>query len=371
MADPTIQTFCCHHNNRSDLALVIMDEFNTDAYNTVCMVSSSIGIFGAIYQVLPRQELNLSHRWQGLSAARGREIIVWLAVADLLASSGVFIRSALWMNFKSIMPMEDDTSSVVFCAISSAWTQYFYMATWIWTLCYAIDMKLLLGEKLGRPFWYHIFAWLMPAILTTLGLTILYVPNANCYDITSLSSTILRILPNYLATYGLLAVVMVANPLLYLSTTKDLKNVVTRTMAQMTGRERKLVQTIKLKFAMTNVVYYVCWIPNLLNGILLWTLWFQLPVKVIISLWYVMAVMNPLQAFFNALVYKRWGRRERFKLEWCYKLRKLGPGYYGASGSSDATTDPSESSPLIDAAQYKLTPRGSVNNTYSGTSPTS
>uniref|UniRef100_A0ABD2WIU2 G-protein coupled receptors family 2 profile 2 domain-containing protein n=1 Tax=Trichogramma kaykai TaxID=54128 RepID=A0ABD2WIU2_9HYME len=252
-----------------------------------------------------------------------------------------------------------------------AWTQYFYMATWIWTLCYAIDMKLLLGEKLGRPFWYHIFAWLMPAILTTLGLTILYVPNANCYDITSLSSTILRILPNYLATYGLLAVVMVANPLLYLSTTKDLKNVVTRTMAQMTGRERKLVQTIKLKFAMTNVVYYMCWIPNLLNGILLWTLWFQLPVKVIISLWYVMAVMNPLQAFFNALVYKRWGRRERFKLEWCYKLRKLGPGYYGASGSSDATTDPSESSPLIDAAQYKLTPRGSVNNTYSGTSPTS
>lgn len=51
MADPTIQTFCCHHNNRTDMALVIMGEFNTDAYNTVCMVSSSIGILGAIYQV--------------------------------------------------------------------------------------------------------------------------------------------------------------------------------------------------------------------------------------------------------------------------------------------------------------------------------
>ena len=59
-----------------------------------------------------------------------------------------------------------------------AWTQYFYMATWIWTLCYAIDMKLLLGERPGHPSYYHAFAWICPAILTTFGLTILYVPDA-------------------------------------------------------------------------------------------------------------------------------------------------------------------------------------------------
>ncbi|OXU24776.1 G-protein coupled receptor 143 isoform X2 [Nasonia vitripennis] len=361
MADPTIQTFCCHHNNRTDMALIIMEEFNTDAYNTVCMVSSSIGILGAIYQVLPRQESNLSQRWQGFSAARGREIIMWLAVADLLASLGVFIRSALWMNFRSIMPMEDDTSNVVFCAISSAWTQYFYMATWIWTLCYAIDMKLLLGERVGRPLWYHMFAWICPAILTTFGLTILYVPDANCHSLTSLSSTILRILPNYCATYVLLAIVMIVNPALYISSTKDLKNVVTCSMAQMTGRERKLVQSVRLKFAMTNVVYYVCWIPNLLNGILLWTLWFQLPVKVIITLWYIMAVTNPLQAFFNALVYKRWGRREKFRLEWCHKLKRLKSNYFG---HSEASSDATESSPLLNA-QYRCTPHTSINGSSS------
>lgn len=109
---------------------------------------------------------------------------------------------------------------------------------------------------------------------------------------TTLSSTVIRILPNYFATYALLAVVMIVNPVLYMSSTKDLKNVVARSMAQMTGRERKLVQTIRLKFAMTNLVYYVCWIPNLLNGILLWTLWFQLPVKVIITLWYIMVSVS-------------------------------------------------------------------------------
>ena len=51
MADPTIQTFCCHHSNRTDMAIVIMQEFNTDVYNIVCMLSSSIGILGAVYQV--------------------------------------------------------------------------------------------------------------------------------------------------------------------------------------------------------------------------------------------------------------------------------------------------------------------------------
>ncbi|XP_012346223.1 G-protein coupled receptor 143 isoform X2 [Apis florea] len=312
MADPTIQTFCCHHSNRTDMAIVIMQEFNTDVYNIICMLSSSIGILGAVYQILPRETSNLPHRWQNFSACRGREIIIWLAIADLLASLGVFIRSALWVNFKSIMPMEDDTSSVVFCALSSAWTQYFYMATWIWTLCYAIDMKLLLGDRSGHPICYHIFAWICPAILTTFGLTILYIPDANCHNLTSLSTTILRILPNYCATYVLLAVVMIVNPLLYFASTRDLQTAVTCSLAQITGRERKL------------------------------------------------AVTNPLQAFFNALVYKRWGKREKFRLECCQKL-----GNFNLIQISKGDTNIlSESSPLLDP-KFGCPPHTSINGSSS------
>lgn len=51
MSDPTIQTFCCHHGNGTDVALTIMQEFDTDAYNIVCLFSSGLGILGAIYQV--------------------------------------------------------------------------------------------------------------------------------------------------------------------------------------------------------------------------------------------------------------------------------------------------------------------------------
>ncbi|XP_043255008.1 G-protein coupled receptor 143-like [Colletes gigas] len=361
MADPTIQTFCCHHSNSTDMAIVIMQEFNTNAYNTVCMLSSAIGMLGAIYQILPREASSLPHRWQSFSSSRGREIIIWLATADLLASLGVFMRSALWMNFKSIMPMEDDTSSVVFCALSSAWTQYFYMATWIWTLCYAIDMKLLLGDRPGHPTCYHAFAWICPAILTTFGLAILYIPNANCHNLTSLSTAILRILPNYCATYVLLTAVMIINPILYFASTRDLQTAVSCSLAQITGRERKLVQTIKVKFALTNVAYYVCWLPNLINGILLWTLWFQLPIKAIITLWYIMAVTNPLQAFFNALVYKRWGKAEKFRLECCQKLgsfniRKIATGNTGIRLT--------ESSPLLNP-KYGCPPHTSINGSSS------
>lgn len=51
MADPTIQTFCCHSANGTDMAVTVMEEFNTDAYNGVCLFSSSLGILGALYQV--------------------------------------------------------------------------------------------------------------------------------------------------------------------------------------------------------------------------------------------------------------------------------------------------------------------------------
>ncbi|XP_066587377.1 G-protein coupled receptor 143-like [Prorops nasuta] len=360
MADPTIQTFCCHHTNRTDVAMVIMQEFNTDAYNIVCMVSSTMGILGALYQVWPRENTNF-HHWQSFSASRGRQIIVWLALADLFASLGIFVRSALWMNFKSIMPMENDTSNVIFCALSSAWTQYFYMATWIWTLCYAIDMKLLLGDKSGHPHFYHMCAWVFPAILTIFGLTILYIPDANCHNLTSLSTAILRILPNYCATYILLTMVMIVNPMLYLASTRDLETAVTCSLSQVTGRERKVVQTIRLKFALTNLVYYVCWIPNLINGILLWTLWFQLPIKLIITLWYIMAVMNPLQAFLNALVYQSWGRREKIRLAWCRRF----VGFRSRANSNDHTNIRlTETSPLLNP-QYGVTPHTSINGSSS------
>lgn len=118
MADPTIKTFCCHHSSVLNESLNFIVNFNSQSYNTVCLASSSIGMLGAIYQILPRETLTLNHRWYSPSATRGRHIIIWLAVADLLASMGVFIRSFVF-KYNQVDPEIGLVSNTILCALSS------------------------------------------------------------------------------------------------------------------------------------------------------------------------------------------------------------------------------------------------------------
>ncbi|XP_046389809.1 G-protein coupled receptor 143-like [Ischnura elegans] len=314
MADPTIQTFCCHLPNKDDPSYKILFEFNSETYNYVVLVSSFIGILGAIYQILPREEIYPTHRWVYFPTTRGRQIIVCLALADLMASAGVFVRSMLWINYKDLQPSADNTASTLFCALTSAWTQYFYGVTWCWTFCYAVDVRRVLQGKECRFAVYHTIAWLVPAFLTTTGLSILYIPDAKCHGLGS--KTFGRILPNYFATFLPILIVMIVNPILYHSATNQARDAVSLGLSQYTRRERNVVDAVRLKFLAINVAFYVCWLPNIVNGFLLWTLWFDLPRTVVLVLWYIMAFTNPLQALFNSIVYRKWGKfsRERIYL---------------------------------------------------------
>lgn len=304
MADPTIQTFCCHHTgSKEDMAVRIMDEFNTDSYNIVCLVSSSIGILGAIYQIFP-DILSITRPRKNLS--QGRRIIIWLAIADLLASSGVLVRSSLWLKYKNIMPMPGDDVSVLFCSIISAWIQYFYTATWFWTLFYAIDTWNTIKRRDSHTILYHSFAWGLPVATTSIGLSILYIPNAMCHNLPSVTSALYKILPNYFASYVPIAIVMIANPIIYMFSSKNVETAISLPLAQFTSKERRVVDALRLKFFFINIVFYICWLPNLLNGILLWTMWFSVPINAVVVIWYIMALLNPMQALLNALVYRRW-----------------------------------------------------------------
>ncbi|KAJ8931711.1 hypothetical protein NQ314_015358 [Rhamnusium bicolor] len=139
----------------------------------------------------------------------------------------------------------------------------------------------------------------------------------SCHTSTSLHTALLRILPNYIATYIPIATVMIANPCLYRHSTKDMERIITSTSGQFTSRERDIIDAIKIKFSVINMIFYFCWTPNLINGILLWALWFHLPASCVITTWYIMALVNPLQALFNCLVYRRWSSgSERVILPW-------------------------------------------------------
>lgn len=99
---------------------------------------------------------------------------------------------------------------------------------------------------------------------------------------------------------------MVTNPILYKHSIEDMKAIITCTSGQFTSREREILEAIKLKFAVINLVFYVCWLPNLINGCLLWTLAYRFPWKSVVMIWYIMVSSSvwKLNKMFKLLVIK-------------------------------------------------------------------
>jgi Ocular albinism type 1 protein len=128
----------------------------------------------------------------------------------------------------------------------------------------------------------------------------------SCHAVHDTATAAMRVLPNYLVTYLPIVAVMLINPILYRYSSKEIDRQLVSRFSQITAQERQIMNKFKMKFVMITVVFYVCWMPNIINGIVLWSAWYQLPVKFVIVNWYLMAILNPLQAFFNALVYRKW-----------------------------------------------------------------
>lgn len=202
MADPTVQSFCCRRPQPQPHLLMaaetLIHEFSSKPYLITTLCSSSIGMVGALYQIVIRFMLNRdgdfrlyylqSMRYfqvpnRLLAQSVGKKIIVWLAVADLFASGGVFIRSTFWMYVRPMsstatVEILPETTRIVFCAVVSGLIQYFYTCTWLWTLCYAFNIRTYLKDEVVEERTYHWFVWPTAALLTGIGTTVLYYPNA-------------------------------------------------------------------------------------------------------------------------------------------------------------------------------------------------
>ncbi|XP_050532273.1 G-protein coupled receptor 143-like isoform X2 [Daktulosphaira vitifoliae] len=302
MADPSIQTFCCQRPLNYHSSYKLMNEFNTDRFNMVCLVSSLIGVFGATYQLLPRMEIStVPNRFYSSIMQRGKYIVMWLAFADCSASLGILLRSSLKLMHH--YQWYDDQPYTLMCVLLAGWIQYFCMVTWVWTLLYAVDMWRAFQDKYHLRKIYHLIAWLFPAVFTFFGLSLLYNPNTNCYNMSPSENAVLKFFPNYLLTFIPIISVMIANPILYGFSTKYIYHIITSYMAQYSTKERKILDLFKTRFFFMNLGFYLCWGPNLINAIIVWTSWDNLPAGLMLTLWYLMAFLNPMQAFFNTILY--------------------------------------------------------------------
>jgi Ocular albinism type 1 protein len=149
-------------------------------------------------------------------------------------------------------------------------------------------------------------------------------------------------MPSYILNYGTILVVMIANPILYFQCSKEVNKQLIQRYGQFTNNERQILDMFKIKFSLINTIFFICWMPNIINAVLMWTMWFHLPVRVIIGSWYVIAILNPLQAFLNVLVYRQWNN----KLNCCTNLRNIVLRRFRGS-VIDARTSPNEASPLL------------------------
>jgi ocular albinism type 1 protein len=151
-------------------------------------------------------------------------------------------------------------------------------------------------------------------------------------------------MPNYILNYGTILFVMIANPILYILCSKEVDRQLIQRYGQYTHAERQINDLFKLKFSLINVIFYICWLPNIVNAVLMWTMWFNLPVNAVITTWYILAILNPLQAFFNVFVYRKW----KNNLNFFTNLKNYAKRWKRdeIDGESSATID--EQSPLID-----------------------
>lgn len=164
----------------------------------------------------------------------------------------------------------------------------------------------------------------------------------SCHDIHDLTTALIRVMPNYVLNYGPILVVMIVNPIIYFQCSKEVDKQLIQRYGQYTNNERQIHDIFKIKFSLINFVFYICWLPNIVNAILMWTMWFHLPIRVIIVSWYVMAVLNPLQAFLNVLVYRKWSN----KINCCISLRGFFTRCFRGK-SSQENQSANEVSPLL------------------------
>lgn len=177
----------------------------------------------------------------------------------------------------------------------------------------------------------------------------------SCHDIHDIWTALLRVMPNYVLNYGVILTVMIVNPILYYMCSKEVDKQLIQRYGQYTNNERHIHDMFKIKFSLINLIFFICWLPNIVNAFLMWTMWFHLPVKAIIVSWYFIAVLNPLQAFFNALVYRKWNNKINFCLSVRNSIAKrfqrkvltpneTSPLLHDAAGTSQSTIQASSSS---------------------------
>uniref|UniRef100_A0A8C4QZK2 G protein-coupled receptor 143 n=1 Tax=Eptatretus burgeri TaxID=7764 RepID=A0A8C4QZK2_EPTBU len=286
MASPRLESYCCP-NHKSATAMVL--KFRPDVYNGLCLVSASLSVVGVAFQNLPHghrvgQQLGPLRAPKPRSAAGS--IVRMLTTCDILACLGIIVRSTVWLSapaFVDGISMRNNSSVLpgIFCASTSVWIQFFYSANFLWAFCYAADSYLTMKRAAGK----------------------------RCEE------NVEHAIPHYVSTYMPMLLVFLVCPVLYIRTMRAVSSVLKSRHGIYSENERQLERAVKIRFLQIMLVFYICWLPNVINEVLLFVkeLYPGFERKInenikitILMTWNMMAIINPMQGLLNSLVYYGW-----------------------------------------------------------------
>uniref|UniRef100_A0AAR2M145 G-protein coupled receptor 143 n=1 Tax=Pygocentrus nattereri TaxID=42514 RepID=A0AAR2M145_PYGNA len=315
MASPRLETFCCPNR---DAATDFIVNFQPVFFGAICIGSASVSLLFSILQILPKRR---GYRRLGQyplpKPASSSRILFIISICDILGCVGIIVRSSVWLGLPSLVGdiSTANTSEVwpeVFCVGSAMWIQLFFSASFWWMFCYAVDVFLVVKRSAGIStiVLYHMITWGLAVLLCVEGVAMLYYPS-----ISSCENGLQHAIPHYVTTYTPLLLVLLVNPILFTRTVSAVTSLLKGRQGIYTENERRLGTEIKIRFFKILLVFFICWLPNLINESLLFYLEMQTDIKaselknirnVALITWFIMGILNPMQAFLNTLAFHGW-----------------------------------------------------------------
>ena len=309
MASPHSESFYC-------IPTTSLSTADRRWYSAVSLLSASLSLSGSMYMLCTF----FKHLKQQTGKARSQfsDTLFYLALADLIACVGVICRSValLIISHPKNYPEQGNNTNTTSCSgshpshctPSSQHYLYYgvliefilrfgYIATFIWTLLYPVDTLLKLKkQKDVNLIVYHAITWTLSAALAGSNVVVVFVNvGVPCAGEN-------RLIGSYFLMYMPLVVVMVTNPFLYRHTTRAYREELHKT-GKYSTEERQKVNKAKRNFMLYTVVFYVCWLPSVVNLIAALITHFTGVVRVPFPIWIINGICNPLQGFLNSLSY--------------------------------------------------------------------
>ncbi|XP_068602742.1 G-protein coupled receptor 143 [Brachionichthys hirsutus] len=369
MASPRLETFCCPNR---DPATEFVVRFQPELFAGLGLGSSALSFFFALLQLLPKRR---GYRRVGQyplpRPASSSRILFIISLCDVMGCAGIIVRSSVWLGLPNVADRISaangtDVGPEAFCVSTAMWIQLFVSASFWWTFFYAVDVFLVVKTSAGLStiILYHTITWGLAVLLCIEGVTMLYYPS-----ISDCERGLEHAVPHYVTTYAPMLLVFLANPIFFNRTLSAVTSLLKGRQGIYTENERRLANEIKIRFFKIMLVFSICWIPNIVNESLLFYLEMQADISgpgfrdirnVALITWFIMAILNPMQAFLNTLAFHGWtGFDVDFSLQ---RRRELAWDSVTTSGPNAAGQNPLVGSTLLYQSHVQEAKKSSVGN---------